>query len=307
MRLRAIFAAVLMSAACVGQTPAESAETLPASYPEGALWQGERLYYAEMGANRVTVYENGQTRAFFAQDGCGPTALAPYGEGFLVLCHRGARIVAVNAEGREVRRWDRDAEGVRLMDPNDASADDHGGVYFSDPGRFSRATRPHGGVMYLSASGELTRVVGALWYPNGVFVDAPHQKLYVNEHMSGRVLRYDIRSPGRVEGPSVFADLTQIERPTRYPEPYAELGPDGIEIGPDGSVYVAVYGEGRVLRFTPQGALSGFIEAPSRYTTSIGFNAQGGAAITSIYENFEPPYRGEVLLYTAEALTQALE
>lgn len=307
MRLRALLIAAMALAACAGQAPAQNTSVLEASYPEGALWQGERLYFAEMGADRVSVRENGATRPFFTQAGCGPTAIARYGAGFLVLCHIGGRVVAVDAEGREQRRWDRDADDVRLQDPNDATADDRGGVYFSDPGRFSRQTRPHGGVMYLSADGVLRRVAGPLWYPNGVHFDGGAQKLYVSEHMSGRVLRYDVRDAGRLEGPSVFADINRADRPRRYGEAYAETGPDGLEIGPDGALYVAIYGEGRVLRFTPSGTLAGIIETPSRYTTSIGFNAAGGAAVTSVYQHVEPPYRGEVRIYDAEALTQATE
>ncbi|MEZ6021887.1 MAG: SMP-30/gluconolactonase/LRE family protein [Hyphomonadaceae bacterium] len=194
---------------------------------------------------------------------------------------------------------------MRLRDPNDATADDRGGVYFSDPGLFSRQTRPHGAVMYLSAAGALTRVAGPLWYPNGVFADVEQRKLYVDEHMSGRVLRYDVMPDGRLEGPSVFVDINQVERRRRYRDAYAETGPDGLEIGPDGHVYVAIYGEGRVLRFSPAGRLAGILELPSRYTTSIGFNQAGEAAVTSVYEHEDPPYRGEVRLYSPSALTRA--
>src|SRR5262249_25624656 len=141
-----------------------------AFYPEGPLWQGDRLYFAEMRADRVTVRDMQGSRSFFEQRGCGPTAIAPYGEGDLILCHLAAAIVAVDADGSELRRWDRDREGAFLADPNDASADGRGGVYFSDPGPFAHTARPQGRVMHLSADGVLTSVAGPLWYPNGVHV-----------------------------------------------------------------------------------------------------------------------------------------
>jgi gluconolactonase len=297
--LRALLSAIVACAACTGAAPAQQQEVrvLAASYPEGALWQGERLYFAEMGADRVTLYENGARESFFLQAGCGPTAIAPYRDGFVILCHLAARVVAVDAEGRETQRWDRDAENVRLMDPNDVTADGQGGVYFSDPGQFARSTLPHGRVMHLSAGGVLRRVAGPLWYPNGVFADRANNKLYVNEHMSGRTLRYDIRADGSLAGPVVFADINNLARPRRYAEAYAETGPDGVEVGPNGDVYVAIYGEGRVLRLSAEGELLGVIITPSRYTTSIGFGPGGQAAITSVYQSDRPPYRGEVRLY----------
>lgn len=269
---------------------------LSAAYPEGPLWQGERLYFAEMRADRVTLSEGAGGHVFFAQKGCGPTAIAPYGQGFLILCHLGARLVAVDSAGRELRRWQSDATGKALRDPNDASADTSGGVYFSDPGEFSRRSRPQGHVMYLSASGELKSVTRRLWYPNGVYVAADW--LYVSEHLRGRVLRYRINAPGVLGAAETFVDLSKVARPRRYELDYELTGPDGLEIGPDGDLYVAIYGEGRVLRFSQSGELHGIIEAPTRYLTNIAFSAHG-MALTGAFDNATPLSPGEVRIDAA--------
>ncbi|MEX0645296.1 MAG: SMP-30/gluconolactonase/LRE family protein, partial [Parvularculaceae bacterium] len=245
MQSRTLLIALAFAAAGAGPACGDEAEILTASYPEGPLWQGDRLYYAEMRADRVMIYEAGEAREFFAQPGCGPTAIAPYGEGFLILCHLGKRIVAVNAQGGETRRWDRDLDGVALADPNDASADGAGGVYFTDPGPFSRQAGAQGRVMHLSAGGALSRVADSLYYPNGVHVKG--DALYVSEHLSGRVLRYDIKPDGGLGDGAVFIDLATVDRSQRYETAYALTGPDGLEIGPNGDLYVAIYGEGRLL------------------------------------------------------------
>jgi gluconolactonase len=303
-------AAVVAGGAAIGLSIGGSTQPragpIAASYPEGPLSQGDRLYYAEMGADRVSVVEDGDPRPFFTQRGCGPTAIAPYGdEGYLVLCHIGRRAVAVSRGGAETRRWVADADGNALMDPNDASADGRGGVYLSDPGAFSRHTEPHGRILHLGADGVLRIVADTLWYPNGVYVDQVHRHLYVCEHLAGRVLRFEIRRNGSL-GPAVtFARVSDAVRSDRYDTPYGEAGPDGLEIGPNGELYVAVYGEGRVLRFARDGAYRGAIELPTRYATNITFLPDGRAATTGAFDNVAPPFPGEVRFHAAEDLTTA--
>ncbi len=302
MRARALLVTLILAATGARPVCGEEAEILTASYPEGPLWQGDRLYYAEMRADRVMIYEAGKARDFFVQSGCGPTAIAPYGRGFLILCHLGAHIVAVNAQGEETRRWDRDKAGDPLTNPNDASADGAGGVYFSDPGPFSRQAGARGRVMHLSADGALTRAVDSLRYPNGVHVKG--DVLYVSEHLGGRVLRYDIEPQGGLSDGAVFIDIANVAPSQRYQTAYALTGPDGLEIGPDGDLYVAIYGEGRLLRFSPRGEFVGEIETPTRYLTNVGFNGAGLTATTGAFDNRNAPFPGEVRVYPVDALNK---
>jgi len=289
--MAARFLFLLLALAGAGLACAGEPRVIPALYPEGPLWQDERLYFAEMHADRVMVVDAAGARPFFVQEGCGPTAIATYGQGFLVLCHLGARVVAVDARGQEIRHWERDESGRPLMDPNDASADGEGGAYFSDPGRFSASTRPHGWVMHLSKAGALRRVAGPLWYPNGVHVAGA--ALYVSEHLGRKVLRYEIAAPGRLGAVRTFAHLSGLPRPDRYRLGYALAGPDGLEFGPDGNLYVAMYGEGRLLRLSPRGELLGITDLPMRYLTNVAFG-RSGVAVTGAFDNRTPRSPGEV-------------
>jgi gluconolactonase len=291
MAVRTLLFLAVLAVSAPARIGADEVRVLPAQYPEGPLWQGDRLYYAEMRADRIMQVEGENVGVFFSQAGCGPTAIAPYGAGFLVLCHLGRYLVAVDSAGREIRRWTEDRLRTRLELPNDASADGQGGVYFSAPRAFTRASRQNGWVMYLSADGEVRRVTEQLAYPNGVHVAG--DVLYVSEHFGDRILRYQIEAPGRLGRQQVFVDLAKWRRPKRYPKSYRLTGPDGLEIGPDGNLYVTIYGEGRLLRFSPEGQLLGMSEFPARYLTNVAFGGPG-VAVTGALDNSNPPFPGEV-------------
>lgn len=286
-------AGLLLVLAAAAPAAAETARTIPAHYPEGPLWRGETLYYAEMGADRVMRVDARGGGIFFARAGCGPTAIAPYGDGFLVLCHLSGEAVAVAADGAEGRIWTEDAAGRRLGNPNDAAADGAGGVYFSDSGPFRQGAPARGRVMHLSAGGALTRVAGPLHYPNGVAVHGGG--LYVSEHLKGRILRYRIAPGGGLSGPEIFADLGGRAPPARYETRYPLAGPDGLDFASDGSLYVALYGEGRLFRISPEGAPLAEIEAGTRFVTSLAFGPTA-VAVTGAFDNRTPPFPGEVAI-----------
>ena len=297
--------ALLVALVCVfGAADAQPAfEAVEAFYPEGAYWFEGKLYYAEMGADRVSVLEAGARRDFFVQRYCGPTAIAAYGQGFLVLCHLAGKVVEIDRAGQAVREWDADVRGNALRDPNDGFADGHGGVFFSDPGRFSKDAPAEGYVMHLSADGTLRRVAGPLWYPNGVYVAG--SSLYVTEHMRGRVFRYAFEADGRLSHRRVAYDIGDFELPQRYEEAYREIGPDGLEIGPDGDFYQAIYGAGLILRISPAGELLGTISTPARYVTNISFDDAGGAYVVGSFDNIHRPFPGEVRYFSPDSLTGA--
>ncbi len=295
--------ASLVAALClIGVAHAEVIDPV-ASYPEGALWRDGKIFYTEMGTDQVAFASGGAKHVYWRERGCGPTSLAPYGEGLLVLCHRGAELVALDASGAVKRRWEKDDTGTLLQDPNDSSADGRGGVYVSDPGVFSMDARVTGAVVYLAPDGALKRVAQNLRYPNGVFVDRAENALYVDEHMSRRVLRYPIQPDGTLGPVRVFADLNLL---TRRVGDYREAGPDGLERGPNGDLYVCLYGEGRIVRLSPDGRLVASIPVATPYLTNIAFAPDGSAYVTGAFENMAPPLRGQVARLAPETMNAAI-
>ena len=283
--------------------PAE-AEVWQGSYPEGPVWIDGTLFWAEMGADRVMAWSGeegpaGAPRVFFAREGCGPTALARYaGNGFLVLCHRDGSLVRVDAGGRALATIREDAEGNRLRNPNDASADDAGGVWLTDPGIFAAGAELSGAVYHLGPDGRLTRHATGLAYGNGVHVDG--DRLLVSEHLARRVLAYPL-ADGRLGRPEVLLDLDALglDRPD-----YPEAGPDGLEVAPDGTLWVAEYGAGRLLAWDPVRGLLAAVPVPAPYVTSVAFGPHGLAAVTGVSVNDRPRLPGSIWVLPAERLTE---
>jgi sugar lactone lactonase YvrE len=271
-----------------------------AAYPEGPLhWLGA-WHYAEMGADRISrLGPEGTKRTVFQQPGCGPTAIAPYRDGLLALCHFSGALVAFDSAGRETARFRATPNGRRLRNPNDASADGRGGVYLSDPGAFSREIAAEGVIFHLSAAGQLKPVASGLWYPNGVHVDVASGQLYVSEHLAGKVWRFRIGPNGALAERTLIADL----RSHLTPGGYAEAGPDGLEIGPDGRLYVALYGEGKVLALD-LGQSPTRIEAlpaPTVYVANLAFSPAGEAIALGPVDNLNPPFPGVVAVLASPA------
>lgn len=267
------------------------AESWNASYPEGPLWQGDTLYWAEMTAHKLMRRDGAsEPHPFFTRDGCGPTAIAPYGAGFVVLCHLEGALALVDADGRLGRMMRVDNDGNRLRNPNDANADGRGGVWFTDPGTFAKHAPAEGALYYLGPDRKLTRHVTGLHYGNGVYVDQTRNRLLVSEHLARQVLSYPLDEDG-VDAPDVLIDLDALGLD---PVDYAEAGPDGLEIASDGKLWVAEYGAGQFLVWTMGEGLDAIVEVEVPFVTNIAFGQDRRAAMTGAYDNRRLPLPGLV-------------
>ena len=282
--------------------PARAQQAWPASYPEGPVWIGKTLYWAEMWSHRVMTWQGGEPQVFLEHHGCGPTAIAPYRDGeIIVLCHLAASLLRVSPNGEVIGTLSSASDGTALRNPNDASADNQGGVWFTDPGRFSISAPNEGRLYYLSSSGEITLHDQDLAYGNGVFVDLTEKRLLLSEHLGRRVLSYSLTADGLGPRETLFV-LDDFELPaSRFPE----TGPDGLEIGPDGTLWVAEYGATRLLGWQPGRGLVAALQVDPQFVTNIAFGPEGRAALTGAEDNINPPFPGAVWVFDALHLTEA--
>lgn len=136
--------------------------------------------------------------------------------------------------------------------PNDLVFDDRGGFYFTD--FKGTATTPEGGVYYASPDFRtVTPVLPHLAMANGVALSSDGKTLWATEF--GRNLLH------RIE----LADATTITTiGSAIPYHFIGPAPDSMRTDVDGNVYVAMYGQGRVLAFNKNGIPIGQIVLPGR-------------------------------------------
>ncbi len=277
---RALAPALLLAALAIAPAPeAQARDRLKASYPEGPIVAGNAVLFAEMHADRIGAWDEEGAKTFYKSAGCGPTAIAPYGDGYAVLCHLTDEIHLLSADGRRMQRLDRDTDGREFLNPNDASADGAGGIYFSAAGTFSRTAPAEGAVLYLDPKGAVRRLASGLHYANGVHFDRARRVLYVSEHLGGRILAYPETAPGRLGRPAVLIDLNK--ETIKGAKDYALTGPDGLETDADGNLYVAIYGAGALLIVSPGGHIERRIDIKEPLVTNIALADEGRTLIVT--------------------------
>jgi sugar lactone lactonase YvrE len=285
-------------------SPAAAGEAMhgwPASYPEGPLWVGERLFYAEMPLHRVVEWKAGRRRDLWSEPGCGPTAIAPYrGDEFIVLCHLGGKLVRLDREGRKLGEFAVSSAGEALRNPNDGHADGRGGVFFTDAGIFVQGAPASGKVFHLAADGSLRKLLDGVRYANGIAVDFAGKRLLLSEHLARKVWQFDLRDDLTLANRRIFLDVNRYFSPAEID--YAETGPDGIEVDGQGYVFIPVYGAGRIMVVAPDGAV-GKVAVPVKFVTNVAVSA-ARAAIVGASVNDRPPLPGRVEILPRRALLE---
>lgn len=213
----------------------------PAFAPDGRLWcvelEGGGL--VRIGGDRV-------------ETGGRPNGLTFDGAGRAVFCDSGLN---------QIRRWDEhrsESLASDLFGPNDLCHDDAGNLLFTCPGDSRR--EPTGYVAVLDPSGRVSRIADGFYFPNGLALCG--RLLTVAETYRHRLWRGEWNGE-RWLSAEVWAEAG------------GPVGPDGMAFGPDGLLYVAVYGQGKVKAFDDRGRLVREIFTPGANPTNVAFDPGG--------------------------------
>ncbi|MEE3220008.1 MAG: SMP-30/gluconolactonase/LRE family protein [Planctomycetota bacterium] len=180
-------------------------------------------------------------------------------------------------------------EGRKFNSPNDATIDERGRIYFSDPRYLGHETidQPVMGVYRIDPDGSIHRIITDAGKPNGVCVSPDQKSLYVVSNANGATGIERLGTAEDAEGPVAVAtalrkgnmalmaydlhkDGTAKFRKTLV-DYYPEDGPDGLICDQDGNLYVAVRAANRpgIVVYSPAGKELAYIK--TEIPTNVGF------------------------------------
>jgi sugar lactone lactonase YvrE len=287
--------AALVAAVCIlgttGATAAAEIEVIAKDvrFPEGPLWAEGALHFVEYGGHTILRVEaDGSLARIWERPGCGPAALAMAGPDLLVTCYDENTLVRLTPAGETLQVYDRDAEGVAFVGPNDFVADAGGGVFMSASGPWETAPIV-GKILYRAPDGSLRTVADDLHYANGLALSPDGKTLYCSETYAHRIVAFTVGAGGALSERREFARVDAIAGGG------PPLAPDGLKTDARGRLYIALYEGGQVLVADPSGKLLATIDPPAPNVSNVGFGADASVLyVTGVLDAAAAPWPGEV-------------
>jgi gluconolactonase len=223
----------------------------PRAAPDGSL------YFSDVRRGGVRRLAPDGTVEVVVPKRRGVGGIALHADGGLVISGRNV----CHVRGGETRIvYERDDVGGF----NDLFTDAAGRVYVGslrdDAFDVSGPDRRVGDLYRLSPGGEAVTLYTDVGLSNGIGFSPDGRRLYHSDSAAGAIIVHDVDSDGELV-PASRATFVNIDWGV----------PDGLAVDASGGVWVASYGGGGVLRFTPGGSFDRRIDVPSDAVTSLCF------------------------------------
>ncbi|MDE7240597.1 SMP-30/gluconolactonase/LRE family protein [Desulfovibrio sp.] len=255
---------------------------------EGAIFdaQGNLLFCDVSRRSVMRLTPEKQLSTLLEVPGMGVGGLALHKDGRLFM----AALDLARGAGA-ILAWSRETGNIETIVPveagywpNDVALAPDGGLYFSD--FRGSATEPEGGVYYVSPNfRSVTPVIPHLAQANGVALSPDGKTLWATEFAANRLHR------ARLDGPATVSPIGSA-----VPYHFTGAAPDSMRVDSAGNVYVALYGQGRVLCFDKNGIplrqilLPGRDEGKNLLSTSLAVDpANPGLLIVASNEAADAP------------------
>ena len=259
-------------------------------WSEGPLWveKHQMLLFSDVPTNTIfkwteakgkEVYltPSGYTSSVERGGEMGSNGLLLNKDGNLVMCQHGDRRMArmdapVNKPQPKFVTLADKYQGKRLSSPNDATYNNKGELYFTDPpyglpGRNesdpTRETKWNG-VYKVKKSGEVILLIDSLARPNGIAFFPGEKKLLVanSDPRKPNWYVYDVKGDELTNG-KIFYSAAGYDRKLQGL-------PDGFKIDKKGNVYTS--GPGGIYFFNSEGKLLGMLKVPQA-TSNVALSA----------------------------------
>ncbi len=216
------------------------------------------LYFTDIPNNRIHKLDaQGKISVFAEPSNHANGLMFVRSKGQLYACEMDGQLVAHSPLNGKRQVLAGLYKGKRFNAPNDLVIDRVGGVYFTDPSYRSPQPLPQGklAVYYLTADGEVSRLIDDLPNPNGVILSPDEKTLYVVPSGQAEMMAYPVQSPGQLGPGKVFCRLKQ-------PPGQSGRGGDGLTIDTQGNLYITSSVGLQV--FSPAGKHLGIITFPQQ-------------------------------------------
>ena len=231
---------------------------------EGLRWDAQRgeLLRVDIAAGHVfrdRIADDGSLipiRTYRLPGTVGAVAPVEGDRGWLLAADRGFAMLDLDGASRVIAEVA--SEGSRM---NDGAADPQGRFWAG-----TVADRPGAAVLYrLERDGRVDAMLDGLTTSNGIGWSPDGRTMYLAD--SG---------PRVIHAFEFDGDAGTISRGRVLVEVPEEIGtPDGLTVDAEGDLWVAIWGGGRVHRYSPAGELRQVLDVPAAQTTSCAFAGPG--------------------------------
>jgi D-xylonolactonase len=230
---------------------------LPCELGENPYWHPDegRFYWTDITRGQLYYYDfaTGEHRQFYEGETVGGFTLQADGA-LLLFMPKGAVRTWKNGVLETVLEGVPEEHDSRF---NDVIADPHGRVFC---GTIESDTHP-GALYRLDPDGSLTKVAGGVGTSNGLGFSLDHKKMYYIDSPKQFVYCFDYdEKTGAISNRQDFIAIPE------------SLGtPDGMTVDAEGYLWVAIWGGGCLIRFSPEGKEVLRLVFPAKKVSSVTF------------------------------------